>query len=84
MYDQSLTRPRTTEHTVSARKHDIYISYDEQDRDIASRMHAILRRMGYITYSAVGQVKFKVTNNGSVDVRPFAVQVQSLFLLLPK
>lgn len=27
-----LRRPRTTEHTISAKKHDIFLSFDEVDR----------------------------------------------------
>lgn len=46
-------RPRTTEHTVSRRQHDVYLAYHETDKDQASYLHAILRKMGYITYRCV-------------------------------
>ena len=75
MHEQQ-SRPRTTEHTISARKHDIYLSFDDEDREDASNMHAILRRMGYIVYSTVGQIRVRKATSGTADVRPLCVKFQ--------
>ena len=67
-------RLRPSEMHIAANKHDIFLSYDDEELETGSQIHAWLRRMGYIVYSVEGEQVTKITDAGVRDLRPMHVK----------
>lgn len=67
-------RPIATELKTAMREHDVFVAYESADAFLASEVHALFRRLGYMTYSVHGEMRTKVGNIGAVASRPLHVK----------